>query len=99
MENLSQKEIDYSNAKNRVQQLKKFYSSLAIFIVVLAFFSFRKYYLSGEIAFFDTNNFSFIFWIWGLVLAIKAVKIFYLNNDWERRMMDKELKQKENGNF
>ncbi len=44
MENLSQKQIDYSIAKERVKQLKKFYSSLAVFIIVFTIYCFRKYY-------------------------------------------------------
>lgn len=99
MENLSQKEVDYSNAKNRVQQLKKFYASLAIFIVVFAFYSFRKFYLTGEITFLNFHNYSVIFWIWGIILAVKAVKIFFLSSGWERKMMNKELKHRANGNY
>ncbi|MDP2452982.1 MULTISPECIES: 2TM domain-containing protein [unclassified Kaistella] len=91
MENLTKQEIDYSMAKERVNQLRKFYVSLAIFAVLLAIYSFRNYYLNGEITFFSFNNFSGIFWIWGLILAIRAVKIFFFHHSWERKMMDKEL--------
>ena len=34
---------------------------------------------------------SIVFWIWGLILAIKAAKLFLFNGDWERKMMNKEL--------
>ncbi len=98
MENLKQKEIDYSIAKERVSQLKKFYASLAIFIIVFLFVSLRKYYKTGEITFLDNHNISIVFWIWGIILAIKAVKIFYFNQNWERKMMDKELNKNKNGN-
>lgn len=91
MENLTQKEIDYSIAKERVHQLKKFYVSLAIFIVVFAIYSLRKYYKTGDLAFLNFNNFSVIFWVWGLILAIKGLKIFFFNQSWERKMMDREL--------
>lgn len=100
MENLSKQEIDYSNAKDRVEKLKRFYAALAIFIIVFAFYSFRRYYFSGDIPFFnDRNYFPVIFWIWGLILAIKAAKIFFFGKDWERKMMDKELKNNNNGKF
>ena len=91
MENLTQKEIDYSIAKARVNQLKKFYVSLAFLIIVFTIYSFRKYYLTGEIAFLDFNNFSVIFWIWGIILVIKAVKLFVFNQSWERKIINKEL--------
>lgn len=92
MENLT-KEIDYSIAKERVSQLKKFYVSFTVFAIVLAIHSFRNYYLAGEITFLSFNKFSGVFWIWGLILAIRAVKIFLFTHDWERKMMDKELKK------
>lgn len=91
MENLTKQEIDYSMAKERVNQLRKFYLSLAVFIIVFAIYGLRKYYKTGEIIFFDFKNFTVIFWIWGLILAIRAVKIFFFNHGWERKMMEKEL--------
>ena len=97
MENLTQKETDYSLAKERVNQMKKFYGNLAVFIVVFAVYSFRRYYKTGEIAFLDYKGVSVIFWIWGIVLATKAFKIFFFNNGWERKMIDKELKKENNG--
>ncbi len=91
MENLTKTEIDYSMAKERVNQLRKFYLSLAVFIIVFAIYGLRKYYKTGEINYLDFNNFSVIFWIWGLILTIRAVKIFFFNHSWERKMMDREL--------
>ena len=99
MENLTKQEIDYSIAKERVQQLKKFYAGMAIFILVFAIYSIRRYYLTGEIVFLEQHNVSVIFWIWGIILAIKGVKLFFFNHDWERRMVQKQLKQNENGNY
>ncbi|MDQ0475890.1 MULTISPECIES: 2TM domain-containing protein [Chryseobacterium] len=91
MENLTKQEIDYSIAKERVSQLKKFYVSFTVFAIVLAIHSFRNYYLTGEITFLSFNKFSGIFWIWGLILAIRAVKIFLFNSSWEKKMMDKQF--------
>lgn len=91
MENLSKSEIDYARAKERVNQLKKFYASVAFFIIIFGIYSFSKYYNTGGIPLFNFNNFSAIFWIWGTILAVKAVKLFFFNQDWERRMMNKEL--------
>ena len=51
MENLTPKEVDYAIAKERVKQMKKFYTSLALFILVFAIYAARKYYKTGEIAF------------------------------------------------
>lgn len=91
MKNLTETEIDYSMAKARVNQLRKFYVSLAVFILVFAVFGFRKYYKTGEFNFINFNEISVIFWIWGLILIIKALKIFFFNQEWERKIMDKQL--------
>ena len=99
MENLSQKEVDYSIAKERVKQMKKYYTNVVIFIIVFSIYGFQRYYLNGDISFLNFDHFSGVFWIWGIILAIKGVKIFFLNQSWERRIMDKELKQNQNGNY
>ena len=91
MENLTKTEVDYAMAKERVNQMRKFYVSLAVFIIIFVINSARKYYKTGEVNYLDFNNVSVIFWIWGLILAIRAVKIFFFNDDWERKMMDREL--------
>ena len=40
-----------------------------------------------------------IFIIWGLVLAIKGIKLFFFNSDWENDMINKEIKKQSNGNY
>ena len=91
MENLTKTEIDYSMAKERVNQIRKFYVSLAVFIIVFAIYGFRKHLKGVDINYLNFNSFSVIFWIWGLILAIRGMKIFFFNHDWERKMMDREL--------
>lgn len=91
MENLDTKEIDYLMAKERVRKLKKFYASLVIFVIVFMIYGFRKYYKTGDLNFLEFNNWSAIFWIWGIILVVNAFKIFVFNHDWERKMMDKQL--------
>ncbi|SFI28653.1 2TM domain-containing protein [Halpernia frigidisoli] len=98
MENLSKNEIDYSIAKERVRQMKKFYTGLAIFIIALAFYYFRADYLNKEISIFHIGKISGVFWVWGIILAIKGVKTFFLNASWERKIMDRELNQNNHGN-
>ncbi|MGA9212644.1 2TM domain-containing protein [Kaistella sp.] len=88
MENLT--EIQYQNAKNRVDALKKFYRNLFLFIIILGSISFYHFYKTGNV--FTQNRVSFIFIIWGIILTIKAVKLFLLNSDWENNMIKKELK-------
>ena len=73
MENLTPKEVDYAIAKERVKQMKKFYTSLALFILVFAIYAARKYYKTGEIAFLDFNNFSVFFLDLGIYFSPKSV--------------------------
>ena len=91
MENLTTKDIDYTFAKERVRQLKKFYASLLFFFLVFAIYSFRKYFKTGDLNFLEFNNWSVMFWIWGLILILRAMKLFFFNQTWERKMMDKQL--------
>ena len=91
MENLTHKEIDYAIAKERVKQLKNFYISLVVLIIVFTIYNFPKYYLTGETSFLDFKNFSVIFWIWGIILLIKAIKLFVFNQSWERKVINKQL--------
>ena len=91
MENLDTKEVDYLRAKERVRKLKKFYASLLIFAIVFLIYGFIKYYKTGDFNFLEFNNWSVIFWIWGIILVVKAFKIFIFNQNWERKMMDKQL--------
>lgn len=91
MENLNKNEIEYIVAKERVRQLKKFYISLFIFALVLVIYGAGKYYKTYEFNFSEWDNWSAIFWIWGIILLLKGMKLFFFNQNWERRMMDKQL--------
>ncbi len=91
MENLDTKEVDYLRAKERVRKLKKFYASLLIFALVFLIYGFIKYYKTGDFNFLELNNWSAIFWIWGIILVVNAFKLFVFNQNWERKMIDKQL--------
>lgn len=95
MENLDTKEIDYSMAQKRVRKVKKFYESTVFFILVLAAFGFWKYYRSDysyiESVFLEFNRLNIIFWIWGVILILRAMKLFLFDQNWERKMMNKQL--------
>ena len=98
MENYTQNEIDYSIAKERVHRMKRFYAGVAIFIFVFSVYNVERFFRTGELTFLEFHRFGGIFWIWGIILAVKGLKLFFLNHDWESKMMNKELKQNQNGN-
>lgn len=84
--------MDYNNAYERVGQLKKFYKSLLWFGIVAAFIFFDDIFENGTInlSLFDG---SIILLIWGIVLTVKAVKLFLLDTEWENRIIEKEMKK------
>ncbi len=91
--------MDYNNAYERVSQLKKFYKSLLWFGIVAGFIFFDDIFENGTInlSLFDG---SVILLIWGIILTVKAVKLFLLDTEWENRIIEKEMnKGKKNIDF
>lgn len=95
MENNNQQR--YEVAAERVQKIKKFYTGVLVFIVVFGVIYGIKFFKHGFPQNLGEMQVSWIFIIWGLILAIKAVKLFLLNSDWENDMINKEIKKQNNG--
>ena len=99
--NVSEK---YTRAKKRVDEIKKFYKHLAVYLIINFIFIGRRIYKDISIgdsffeAFTDTDNYSFFFW-WGLFLIVHAVKVFGLpslfNKDWEERKVREFMNDKQ----
>ncbi|SDR97581.1 2TM domain-containing protein [Winogradskyella sediminis] len=93
-------------AKNKVEKLKRFYTHLAVYVVINTVITAVKV-MSGmnngetfKDAFFDFST--LMSWmVWGMVLLIHAFAVFGLpriiGDDWEERkiqqFMDEELQQ------
>lgn len=103
MENLQNKKL--IRAKQRIEEIKKFYKHVVAYILVnlfLAFiwnFSFKifgNFIVSNQ---FDGGADSYIpIWlIWGIFLALHGIKTFYFPNlfgkDWEERKIDEFMKE------
>ena len=84
--------MDYDQAQQRVHDLKKFYKNLLWFGIV-AVFIFADDILEKGIFHLSLWNGSIILSIWGIVLIIKAVKLFIFNAEWERNIIRKEMKK------
>ncbi len=84
--------MNYNQAQERVHELKKFYKSLLWFGIV-AVIIFGDDILEKEIFDFSLWNGSVILSIWGIILTVKAVKLFLLDSEWEREVMEKEMKK------
>lgn len=82
--------MDYNQAYERVKQLKRFYKSLAWYGIIAGILFLNDYFDHGTIDFSPFHG-SILLLIWGILLAIRAVKIFIFDSSWEQRILDKEL--------
>lgn len=97
MENLD-KQNKYLRAKEKVEELKKFYSNLTSYLVVIPGLAIINYL---------TNDFHYVWFLWpalgwGIGLVFHAAKAFgwspIFNGDWEERKireyMDRDNQEK-----
>ncbi len=84
--------MNYNQAQQRVNDLKKFYKSILWFGIV-AVIIFADDIFEKGIFNFSLWNGSIILLIWGIVLTVKAVKLFLLDEEWEKDVIEKEMKK------
>lgn len=94
MENLEQQKR-YERAKERVEELKKFYGNLTSYVVIISFLAGVNYYLN------EWRNPWFL-WAalgWGIGVAFHAVKAYRINpmfdKDWEERKIRKYMNEED----
>ena len=81
--------MNYNNAKQRVKDLKSFYKNCMWFGIVAAIIIIRNLVKYADTE--DVFRGSIVLMIWGIFLAVKAVKLFILNSDWENKIIEEEL--------
>lgn len=81
----TERENKYMRAKDRVAEIKKFYTGLLFYIVFIGFLAGLNYY---------TNEWSYMWFLWaalgwGIGIVFQAAKAFnwapFMNKDWEER--------------
>lgn len=82
--------MNYNQAQQRVNELKKFYKNLLWFGIVSLIILYDDIIEKG-IFNFSVWNGSVILLIWGIILMTKAVRLFVLDGEWEREVMEKEM--------
>lgn len=89
-----EKENKYLRAKERVEEVKKFYMSLLSYIVVIGFLAGLNYYT-------DRWNYPWFLWAamgWGIGLIFQGIKAFgknpFFGRNWEERKI-KEFMQED----
>ena len=97
MENQDLNKMKYEAAREHVAKIRKFGINVLVFCIVFLFFNRENIFHLNEFN-FGFGRISIIFWIWGIILAVKAVKLFVLDYDWERKTIEKYIKNEGNGN-
>jgi len=92
MKNLEEQKR-YERAKERVEELKKFYNNLFSYIIVIGFLAGLNYYQNEwRYAWFLWPAFG-----WGVGVAFHATKAYRLNpmfnKDWEERKIRKYMEE------
>lgn len=84
--------MEYTRAQQKVKELKSFYKNLLWFSIVSAFIFLSDVFEKGT---FDISRFdgSIILTVWAIILIVKAVKIFVLNDEWEQNIINEELEK------
>lgn len=94
---INRNENKYIRAKERVEELKKFYSHLTSYIIVISGLAILNYFTDGW-------RYMWFLWAafgWGIGIVAHAVGTFnlnpFFNKDWEKRKireyMDKQEEQ------
>ena len=96
MENQDLNKMKYEAAREHVAKIRTFGINVLVFCIVFLFFNRENIFHLNEFN-FGFGRVSIIFWIWGIILAVKAVKLFVFDYDWERKMNEKNLKNNQNG--
>ncbi|MEZ4779119.1 MAG: 2TM domain-containing protein [Flavobacteriaceae bacterium] len=88
------RENRYLRAKERVAEMKKFYTGLVFYVIFISFLGWFNYY---------TNQWRYMWFLWaafgwGIGIVFQAAKAFnwtpFMNKDWEEKKI-KELMDKE----
>lgn len=87
-----QHENAYFKAKERVKEIKEFYSNLVSYMVVIPFLIFINYYTYWEFKWFWFPLFG-----WGLGLTIHGFSVFGYGVAWQERKI-REIMEKESQN-
>lgn len=82
--------MNYNSAQQRVKDLKSFYKNCMWFGIVTLIIFFRIFMKTGDLSQSIFNG-SIILTVWGIILAVKAVKLFVFNAEWENKVLEEEL--------
>lgn len=88
----------YVRAKKRMEEIKKFYKHLIIYLAVNLFFIIRRIFRDinfGDTvieALTDVSNYE-IFTLWGLFVVIHAIKTFGVSGLFDKNWEERKIKE------
>ena len=92
--NSLEQENKYLKAKDKVKEIKKFYTNIIFYVVFIGFLALLNYYTSG----FENMWFLWAALGWGIGIIFQAIKVFdwvpFANKKWEERKIN-ELMEKD----
>lgn len=87
----------YKKVKKRIEEIKKFYKHLSVYLIINFLFICRRIYKDidrGDSvieAFTDVNNYKFFF-LWGVILILHGTIVFgtpkIFSKNWEERKIE-----------
>lgn len=94
----SDQENKYFKAKEKVREVKKFYTSLLTYLFFIGFLAAINYYT-------DEWRYPWFLWAafgWGIGIVCKAIKTFgynpFLGRNWEERKIKEFMNEEKNDN-
>ncbi|MBE4950480.1 2TM domain-containing protein [Chryseobacterium culicis] len=84
--------MDYETASARANSIRKFYKSIFIF-ALFAVLIIPDDIFGEEIVHFSLFDRYTILGIWGFIILVKAAKLFLFDSEWEKKMIEKELRK------
>lgn len=84
--------MDYETASTRTNSIRKFYKSIFIFALFAVLIIPDDIFGEKMIRFHLFDRYT-ILAIWGFIILVKAVKLFLFDSEWEKDMIEKELKK------
>jgi hypothetical protein len=84
--------MNIQTAQQRVKDLKSFYKNCLWFGIVALIIFFRRFMKSGDLS-ESLFSGSVILTVWGIILAVKAVKLFVFDEEWENKILEEEMKK------
>jgi len=84
--------MNIQTAQQRVKDLKSFHKNCLWFGIVALIIFFRRFMKSGDLS-QSLFSGSVILTVWGIILAVKAVKLFVFDEEWENKILEEEMKK------